>query len=65
MNYLALMMVEYHVHYHVIPRYEGNRFFSDLEWIDNGWPALPVMSDAQHNGNDEVLGQIRKTLSED
>ncbi len=65
MNYLALMMVDHHVHYHVIPRYEGTRIFSDLEWVDNGWPVLPLMSDAQHSGSDEVLVQIQKTLSED
>lgn len=65
MNYLALMMVDHHVHYHVIPRYEGKRIFSDLEWVDNGWPTLPVMSDAQHSGNDDILGQIQETLSGD
>jgi diadenosine tetraphosphate (Ap4A) HIT family hydrolase len=62
MNYLMLMMVDRHVHYHVIPRYNGIRTFSGLEWVDNGWPALPVMGDNQHKNQDEVLKDIQKTL---
>jgi diadenosine tetraphosphate (Ap4A) HIT family hydrolase len=62
MNYLMLMMVDKHVHYHVIPRYNGIRTFSGLEWVDNGWPALPVMGDNQHKNQDEVLKDIQKTL---
>lgn len=62
MNYLMLMMVDHHVHYHVIPRYDGSRLFSGLEWIDNGWPALPVMSDSQHKGQENVLQLIQEAL---
>lgn len=62
MNYLALMMVDRHVHYHVIPRYEGVRKLSGVEWVDNGWPALPVITDAQHGDNKGLLDDIRKTL---
>ena len=29
-NYLMLMMVDPHVHFHVFPRYEGARSFEDL-----------------------------------
>lgn len=62
MNYLMLMMVDHHVHFHVIPRYEGNRQFAGLEWIDNGWPALPVMADSQHKGQDGILTLIQDVL---
>lgn len=62
MNYLMLMMVDHHVHYHVIPRYDGSRQFSGLEWVDNGWPALPVMSDNQHKGQENVLQHIQEAL---
>ncbi|NTW88160.1 MAG: HIT family protein [Desulfobulbaceae bacterium] len=62
MNYLMLMMVDHHVHFHVIPRYDGVRQFSGLEWIDNGWPALPVMGDSQHKNQEGVLLQIQDTL---
>ena len=62
MNYLMLMMVDRHVHFHVIPRYDGSRHFTGLEWIDNGWPVLPVMADSQHKGQDGVLVLIQDAL---
>jgi len=40
MNYLMLMMVDQHVHYHVIPRYEGARTFAGREWADNGYASV-------------------------
>ncbi len=62
MNYLMLMMVDHHVHYHVVPRYDGTREFASLEWVDNGWPALPVMPDSQHKNQDGVLDAIKDAL---
>jgi diadenosine tetraphosphate (Ap4A) HIT family hydrolase len=62
MNYLMLMMVDHHVHFHVIPRYDGVRQFAGLEWIDNGWPALPVMGDSQHKNQEGALTQIQDAL---
>ncbi len=62
MNYLMLMMVDHHVHYHVIPRYDGPRRFADLDWIDNGWPALPVLADSQHKEQEAALRSIQEAL---
>ena len=62
MNYMMLMMVDRHVHYHVIPRYNGIRNFAGLEWVDNGWPALPVMGDNQHKDQIELTKEIQKVL---
>lgn len=62
MNYLMLMMVDHHVHYHVIPRYEGERTFAGRKWADNGWPALPIVADSQHPDNPGLLHLIRDTL---
>jgi diadenosine tetraphosphate (Ap4A) HIT family hydrolase len=62
MNYLMLMMVDHHVHYHVIPRYEARQAFAGREWVDNGWPALPVLGDSQHADNPELLQTIREKL---
>ncbi|HLE81810.1 MAG TPA: HIT family protein, partial [Dehalococcoidia bacterium] len=33
-NYLMLMMVDPHVHFHVIPRYASARSFAGREWPD-------------------------------
>ena len=40
-NYLMLMMVDRDVHFHVIPRYEGQRTWGGHTVPDTGWPAPP------------------------
>ena len=45
-NYLMLMMVDPHVHFHVIPRYEGARDFAALSIQDKGWPGPPDLASA-------------------
>lgn len=37
-NYLALMMVDSQVHFHVIPRYLSQVDFNRKEYIDTAWP---------------------------
>jgi len=43
-NYLMLMMVDPHVHFHVLPRYDSTREFAGVEFVDAGWPALPQLA---------------------
>lgn len=45
-NYLMLMMVDPHVHFHVFPRYMGVRSFAGLELADHGWPGPPDLKSA-------------------
>jgi diadenosine tetraphosphate (Ap4A) HIT family hydrolase len=45
-NYLMLMMVDPHVHFHVIPRYPGTRGLGDYEIEDTGWPKAPDLGQA-------------------
>ena len=45
-NYLMLMMVDPHVHFHVIPRYQGMRDFGTLKLPDKGWPGPPDLASA-------------------
>jgi diadenosine tetraphosphate (Ap4A) HIT family hydrolase len=45
-NYLMLMMVDRDVHFHVLPRYEGERSFEGQVFPDQGWPAAPKLSPA-------------------
>ena len=40
-NYLMLMMVDPHVHFHVIPRYADTREFRSLCADDVDWPGPP------------------------
>jgi diadenosine tetraphosphate (Ap4A) HIT family hydrolase len=45
-NYLMLMMVDPHVHFHVIPRYSQARIWDDVEFPDAGWPGPPQLASA-------------------
>lgn len=45
-NYLMLMMVDPHVHFHVIPRYAGERNWNGQAVIDHGWPRVPDLGTA-------------------
>ena len=45
-NYLMLMMVDPHVHFHVLPRYREPQEFRELMIADRGWPAAPDLASA-------------------
>lgn len=40
-NYLALMMIDNHVHFHIIPRYATPKIFCGREYVDKTWPTPP------------------------
>lgn len=52
-NYMALMMVDKQVHFHVIPRYAEDRSFEDMVFTDKGWPALPQLTETAELSEDE------------
>ncbi len=45
-NYLMLMMLDPHVHFHVIPRYGEAKEFGGTVFQDHGWPAVPDLGAA-------------------
>jgi diadenosine tetraphosphate (Ap4A) HIT family hydrolase len=53
-NYLMLMMVDPHVHFHVIPRYPGERGFGDYSIADSGWPKLPDLAQSLALGPGDI-----------
>ena len=59
-NYLMLMMVDPHVHFHVIPRYEGSRSAAGLTIRDAGWPGQPDLGSAIKL--DSELDRVRDML---
>lgn len=66
-NYLMLMMVDKDVHFHVIPRYEGERSFRDVTFPDAGWPGPPTLGafvapDANQIG--DLVGELRALWTE-
>ncbi|HWT95351.1 MAG TPA: hypothetical protein VN238_20310, partial [Solirubrobacteraceae bacterium] len=45
-NYLALMMVDPHVHFHVLPRYAEPREVAGARLVDAAWPGPPDVTAA-------------------
>jgi diadenosine tetraphosphate (Ap4A) HIT family hydrolase len=63
LNYLMLMMVDPHVHFHVIPRYQGSREWPKgetgaREFVDVGWPKVPDLGHAVALTDDELGGLV-------
>ena len=56
-NYLMLMMVDPHVHMHVVPRYAKPQFFDATEFADSGWPGPPDLKSAP-----VLTDKLRKNL---
>ena len=54
MNYIMLMMVDFHVHYHVVPRYSSDIVFAEHVFKDLGWPKPPVL-DANPVNKDTLI----------
>lgn len=42
-NYLMLMMIDPHVHFHVFPRYSDTQQHEGLDFADRGWPGPPKL----------------------
>lgn len=59
-NYLALMMFDPEVHFHVVPRYSQPVTFDGIEFIDPDWPNATRKIALELN--DETLSAIRQRL---
>jgi diadenosine tetraphosphate (Ap4A) HIT family hydrolase len=61
-NYLMLMMVDPDVHFHVIPRYDGERAYEGAIFRDAGWPGPPALGEAVDLGEEgaaRLAGHLR------
>lgn len=62
-NYLTLMMVDPHVHAHVLPRYDSPRKFEGHDFPDNSWPGPPDIKEST-NCPDHIFQKLVSTLKE-
>ena len=60
-NYLMLMMVDPHVHFHIFPRYSGSRTIGDTVLEDRGWPGPPDLASGQ-SLPESVFEELRRRL---
>jgi diadenosine tetraphosphate (Ap4A) HIT family hydrolase len=61
-NYLMLMMVDPHVHFHVIPRYSESRQWGGLDFGDAGWPGPPRL-DAAVKLDEGMLDRLAREVA--
>ena len=62
-NYCMFMMVDPDVHFHVFPRYEGDKEFDSFIFKDYGWPVMPEVSKL-NLPSENTINLLRKTLIE-
>ncbi len=60
-NYLMLMMVDPHVHFHVLPRYAVAPQFAGETFADAGWPGPPDLKSATALGEAQ-FNDLRDSL---
>lgn len=60
-NYLMLMMVDPDVHFHVLPRYPGEKSHGLLTVPDAGWPGPPRL-DAYLEPDADAAGELMAHL---
>ncbi|HYB99200.1 MAG TPA: hypothetical protein VEC57_08675 [Candidatus Limnocylindrales bacterium] len=61
-NYLMLMMVDPHVHFHVVPRHAEPRTIAGATIADAAWPKPPDLTTAAQL-TDETLTAIRDHIA--
>jgi diadenosine tetraphosphate (Ap4A) HIT family hydrolase len=64
-NYLMLMMVDPHVHMHVLPRYTSPQAYSGVEFRDSAWPGPPdvkAVIDVPDSVFQLLHGELRATF---
>ncbi|WP_037501238.1 HIT family protein [Sphingomonas jaspsi] len=57
-NYLMLMMVDPHVHFHIFPRYEGERTVAGVSMADTAWPGPPDLKSGQALTQDQIISMV-------
>lgn len=62
-NYLALMMVDPDVHFHVIPRYQRPAHSGGMDFVDHGWPGPPALgqfTETDAAANAAIIERLRQ-----
>jgi len=60
-NYLALMMVDPHVHFHLIPRYSRPVYYLGEEFVDTNWPKPVEILESLYI-SENIIEQLGKDL---
>jgi glycerol-3-phosphate cytidylyltransferase len=67
-NHLMLMMIDPHVHFHIIPRYSNPKEFNKNRFYDNGWPLFPDFSSVsklKENSFESLIDYLKSAFNSD
>jgi diadenosine tetraphosphate (Ap4A) HIT family hydrolase len=67
-NYIMLMMVDPHVHFHVLPRYQASQDYHGMTFSDASWPGPPDFKSGivpAEPVTQELLSDLRKVMRAD
>ena len=63
-NWMALMMVDPQVHFHIVPRYPTRKEFAGAAWEDPGWPKLAVLAGQNKpTGSDDTNPELVRQIT--
>ncbi|HBH46210.1 MAG: hypothetical protein A2445_00605 [Candidatus Jacksonbacteria bacterium RIFOXYC2_FULL_44_29] len=65
-NYLMLMMHDPEVHFHIIPRYSGEKTFANATFKDFGWPRMPGfdrVNEVESSVMKKLIEQLQKSFA--
>lgn len=66
-NYLALMMIDPFIHYHIIPRYKSIMMFNKVEFSDTGYPGLinfDEITKLKKNNFDKLVRYLKEIFND-
>lgn len=63
LNWLMLMMVDPHVHFHLFPRYQGSRQAAGLQIEDQDWPGPPDLKKSTILSEGQISTLVRSLQS--
>lgn len=66
-NYVAAMMKDNFVHFHVFPRYSKNIMWYGINWADEEWPRVIKFKNVEipRDVLDEIKADIRENVTEE
>ena len=63
-NYASFSNVTAHLHFHIIPRYQVERVFGGLKFVDKNWGGSPFPYDKNFTIDDALMIKIRDRIAE-
>lgn len=66
-HHMVMMFKDKHIHFHIFPRYDSNREFAGIEWVDdfNPDPFIQKVESSPRKILDEVKAKLTENIPQD